>query len=114
MLKAILIASASVLKELKRLQKVYHFIEANYQNEIDVNNIAKLCNLTTAAFCGYFKKSTHYTFSRFFKPVLDKSIKKIVLQYKNVTEKAGHQTGSCFEIKLSIQLCQLMYITQVF
>ena len=31
------IASASLLKEQQRLQKVYHFIEANYQNDIDVN-----------------------------------------------------------------------------
>ena len=65
MLKARPIASASVLKEQQRLQKVYHFIEANYQNEIDVNEVARLCHLTTAAFCRYFKKSTHYTFTDF-------------------------------------------------
>ena len=90
MLKARPIASASVLKEQQRLQKVYHFIEANYQNEIDVNAVARLCNLTTAAFCRYFKKSTHYTFTDFVNQFRINQSKKFLLQGKNVTE-------ACFE-----------------
>jgi AraC-like DNA-binding protein len=86
------IASASVLKEQQRLQKVYHFIEANYQNEIDVNTVAKLCNLTTAAFCRYFKKSTHYTFTDFINKFRINQSKKILLQDKNVTE-ACYESG---------------------
>ncbi len=92
MLKARPIASASVLKEQQRLQKVYHFIEANYQNEIDVNLVAKLCNLTTAAFCRYFKKSTHYTFTDFLNQFRINQSKKILLQDKNVTE-ACYESG---------------------
>ena len=92
MLKARPIASASVLKEQQRLQKVYHFIEANYQNEIDVNIVAKLCNLTTAAFCRYFKKSTHYTFTDFLNQFRINQSKKLLLQDKNVTE-ACYESG---------------------
>jgi AraC-like DNA-binding protein len=86
------IASASVLKDQQRLQKVYHFIEANYQNEIDVNTVAKLCNLTTAAFCRYFKKATHYTFTDFLNQFRINQSKKILLQDKNVTE-ACYESG---------------------
>ena len=86
------IASASVLKEQQRLQKVYHFIEANYQNEINVNVVAKLCNLTTAAFCRYFKKTTHYTFTDFLNQFRINQSKKILLQDKNVTE-ACYESG---------------------
>lgn len=86
------IASVSVLKEQQRLQKVYHFIEANYQNEIDVNAVAKLCNLTTAAFCRYFKKSTHYTFTDFLNQFRINQSKKILLQDRNVTE-ACYESG---------------------
>ncbi len=86
LLKARPIASASILKEQQRLQKVYHFIEANYQNEIDVNAVAKMCNLTTAAFCRYFKKSTHYTFTHFLNQFRINQSKKLLLQNKNVTE----------------------------
>jgi AraC-like DNA-binding protein len=92
MLKARPIASASVLKEQQRLQKVYHFIEANYQNEIDVNAVAKLCNLTTAAFCRYFKKSTHYTFTDFLNQFRINQSKKILIQDKNVSE-ACYESG---------------------
>ena len=42
LLKAKPIASASVLKEQQRLHKVYHFIETNYQNNIDVNEVAEI------------------------------------------------------------------------
>ena len=92
MLTARPIANASVLKEQQRLQKVYHFIEANYQNEIDVNAVAKLCNLTTAAFCRYFKKSSHYTFTDFLNQFRINQSKKILLQDKNVTE-ACYESG---------------------
>ncbi len=92
MLKARPIASASLLKEQQRLQKVYHFIEANYQHEIDVNAVAKLCNLTTAAFCRYFKKATHYTFTGFLNQFRINQSKKILLQDKNVTE-ACYESG---------------------
>jgi AraC-like DNA-binding protein len=92
MLKVRPISSTAVLKEQQRLQKVHHFIEANYQNEIDVNAVAKLCNLTTAAFCRYFKKATHFTFTDFLNQFRINQSKKILLQDKNVTE-ACYESG---------------------
>lgn len=92
MLHARPIANAVVLKQQQRLQKVYHFIETNYQNEIDVHTVAKLCNLTTAAFCRYFKKSTHYTFTHFLNQFRINQSKKFLIQGYNVTE-ACYQSG---------------------
>ena len=92
MLNAKPIASASLLKEQQRIHKVYHFIETNYQGEIDVNEVAKLCNLTTAAFCRYFKKSTHYTFTDFLNHFRINQSKKILMQDKTVTE-ACYESG---------------------
>jgi AraC-like DNA-binding protein len=92
MLKARPIASASVVKEQQRLQKVYHFIEANYQNNINVNAVAKLCNLTTAAFCRYFKKSTHFTFTHFLNQFRINQSKKLLIEGRNVTE-ACYESG---------------------
>ena len=86
MLKAKPIASASVLKEQQRLHQVYHFIEANYEKNIDVNEVARLCHLTTAAFCRYFKKSTHYTFTDFLNHYRINQSKKLLMQHKTVTE----------------------------
>ena len=92
MLHAKPIASASLLKEQQRIHKVYHFIETNYQREIDVNEVAELCHLTTAAFCRYFKKSTHYTFTDFLNHFRINQSKKILMQDKTVTE-ACYESG---------------------
>jgi AraC-like DNA-binding protein len=80
------IANASLLKEQQRLQKIYHYLEVNYQDEIDVHVVADLCNLTTPAFCRYFKKSTHYTFTDFLNQFRVNQAKKILAQRKSVTD----------------------------
>jgi AraC-like DNA-binding protein len=80
------IASASVLKEQQRLHKVYHFIESNYQKEIDVNEVAEMCQLTMAAFCRYFRKLTRHTFTDFLNHYRINQSKKLLLQDKTVTE----------------------------
>jgi len=91
-LKAQPIASASILKEQQRLHKVYHFIEAHFQKNIDVNEVAELCHLTTAAFCRYFKRSTHYTFTDFLNQYRINQSKKFLLQDMTVTE-ACYESG---------------------
>lgn len=86
------IANASVLKEQQRLHKIYHFIETHYHTHVDVNEAAKLANLTTAAFCRYFKKSTHLTFTDFLNQYRINQAKKLLLHDKNVTE-ACYESG---------------------
>lgn len=86
------IANASILKEQERMQMINHYIEANYQKEIDVNHVAQICNLTTPAFCRYFKKATHYTFTDFLNQFRINQSKKLLLQNKNVTE-ACYESG---------------------
>ena len=92
LLKAQPIASVSMLKEQQRLHQVYQFIETNYQKNIDVNEVAEICHLTIAAFCRYFKKSTHYTFTDFVNQYRINQSKKFLLQDKTVTE-ACYESG---------------------
>ncbi len=80
------IANSTVLKEQQRLQQIYHFIELHYQQAIDVNEIARHVHLTTAAFCRYFKKATHLTFTAFLNQYRINQAKKLLIQDKNVTE----------------------------
>lgn len=86
------IANASLLKEQQRMHKIYHFIETRYQQSINVNEVAKLTHLTTAAFCRYFKKSTHLTFTDFLNQYRINQAKKLLLHDKNVTE-ACYESG---------------------
>jgi AraC-like DNA-binding protein len=80
------IAGSSVLKEQQRLQKIYHFIDTHYHEPIDVNVVAAFSNLTTAAFCRYFKKSTHLTFTDFLNQYRVNQAKKMLMQDHTVTE----------------------------
>jgi AraC-like DNA-binding protein len=80
------IANASLFKEQQRMQRIYHFIETNYYTRIDVNKLAQLTHLTTPAFCRYFKKATHLTFTDFLNQYRINQAKKLLLHDKNVTE----------------------------
>lgn len=86
------IANASLLKEQQRMHRIYHFIETHYQHAIDVNEVASLTHLTTAAFCRYFKKTTHLTFTDFLSQYRINQAKKLLLLDKNVTE-ACYESG---------------------
>ncbi|MCU0471021.1 MAG: AraC family transcriptional regulator [Arcicella sp.] len=52
-------------KDQERLSKVYKFVEENYTQEIDIKEVADMCNLTVPAFCNYFKKNVNQTFTDF-------------------------------------------------
>ncbi|MBS1668499.1 MAG: helix-turn-helix domain-containing protein [Bacteroidetes bacterium] len=80
------IADGYVLKEQQRLQSIYHFVETNYHEPINVNDVAKLSNLTISAFCRYFKKATHLTFTDFLNQYRINQSKKFLLKDSNVTE----------------------------
>lgn len=80
------VAIASLLKEQQRMHDIYKFIETNYQQAIDVNDVAALTNLTTPAFCRYFKKTTHLTFTDFLNQYRINQAKKLLLHDNNVTE----------------------------
>jgi AraC-like DNA-binding protein len=86
------ISNTSVFKEQQRLHKIYHFIETNYQNQIKINEVAAICSLTKPAFCRYFKKSTHLTFTDFLNQYRINQAKKLLLQNKTVTD-ACYESG---------------------
>jgi AraC-like DNA-binding protein len=53
------------LKDQERLGKVYKYVEEKYSQDIDIQDVAKICNLTVPAFCNYFKKNLNQTFTDF-------------------------------------------------
>lgn len=86
------VAHASMEKEQHRMQRMYRFIEANYQRRISVEEMAALCHLTPAAFCRYFKKTTRLTFTKFLNQYRVNQAKKLLIHDRNVTE-AGLASG---------------------
>ena len=86
------VANESIKKDHGRIERIYHYIEQNYQQHVDVNEVARLSHLTTAAFCRYFKKVTRMTFTGFLNQYRITQAKKLLLQDKTVTE-ACYQCG---------------------
>ena len=48
-----------------KMNKIYQYILKNYLDEIDINEVAQLVNMSKSAFCHYFKKRTRKNFTRF-------------------------------------------------
>ncbi|QNK64457.1 helix-turn-helix transcriptional regulator [Pedobacter sp. PAMC26386] len=74
------------LKDKVRMGAIYEYIDANYNRKPDVNVVAAKVNLTTAAFCRYFKKQTNMTFTDFVNQYWIDLAKNLLMQDKNVTE----------------------------
>jgi AraC-like DNA-binding protein/quercetin dioxygenase-like cupin family protein len=53
------------MQDQERMRAVYDFVEQNYQQGIMLDDVASTVNMTTPAFCRYFKKMTTKTFTRF-------------------------------------------------
>lgn len=52
-------------KEEQRINRIYGYVAEHYATAIDLRTVADLANLTVPAFCRYFKRMTHLTFSDF-------------------------------------------------
>ncbi|QIP12682.1 helix-turn-helix transcriptional regulator [Spirosoma aureum] len=52
-------------KEQERINRVCQYVEQHYTQPVDVREVADLASLTVPAFCRYFKRMTHLTFTDF-------------------------------------------------
>ena len=76
----------SDFKEQQRMQRIHRYVEDHYQQQPESHEAASLVNLSTAAFCRYFKKSTSMTFTDYVNKYRINQAKKLLLMDKNVTE----------------------------
>jgi AraC-like DNA-binding protein len=80
------LAMTTLSRQQRRINEVYQYVENNYQQEVDIHDVAAQCHLTTSAFCRYFKQVTKSTFTQFLNQYRVKQAQKLLLQDKNVTE----------------------------
>ena len=76
----------SLQKEQHRMNSIYNYVEMHFDQKPDVNFIAEQVNLTTAAFCRFFKKNTKMTFTDFVNQYRVNQAKNYLLQDKTVSE----------------------------
>lgn len=76
----------SLQKEQFRMNTIYKYVETHFDQKPDVNFIAEQVNLTTAAFCRFFKKNAKMTFTDFVNHYRINQAKNYLLQDKTVSE----------------------------
>ncbi|MCC8408140.1 AraC family transcriptional regulator [Mucilaginibacter sp. UR6-1] len=57
--------SSSIKKDTARMNRIYHYLLDNFKEEITVQRMAAMANLSVPAFCRYFKAHTRKTLSDF-------------------------------------------------
>jgi AraC-like DNA-binding protein len=80
------VGNKSLQKEQHRMDSIYKYVETHFDQNPDVNYIAEQVNLTTAAFCRFFKKNTRMTFTDFVNQYRVNQAKNYLLLDKTVSE----------------------------
>ena len=75
-----------ILKDKIRMGAIYEYIDAHYHSDPDVNVVARKVNLTTPAFCRYFKRQTNMTFTEFVNQYRIERARNLLMQGDNVGE----------------------------
>jgi AraC-like DNA-binding protein len=91
--------TAFILKDKIRMGAIYEYIDKNFDQMPDVNQVASKVHLSTPAFCRYFKRQTHMTFTDFVNQYRIERAKNLLIQDHNVTETAyavGFESVSYF------------------
>ncbi len=92
-----------ILKDKIRMGAIYEYIDAEYHRRPDVNVVARKVNLTTPAFCRYFKRQTKMTFTDFVNQYRIERAKDLLMQ--------GEQVGAtCYAVGLD----SLSYFNKIF
>ena len=95
--------SALINKNNTRLQKIFTYVENHYQQDIDIQKVASITNLSVPSFCNYFKKTMGMTFTDF------------INQYRiHLACSLLHQEKTVSEIGFDCGFNNIVYFNKVF
>lgn len=81
----------SDVKDNERINEVFNYVKTNFKEDITLETMADLTNLTIPSFCRYFKKVTHKTFTQFVNEY------RLVHASRLLAEQPMSITEVCFE-----------------
>lgn len=81
-------------RDQKRISSIFAHIDKNYQNKIELQEVADISQMTKEAFCRYFKKTTKYTFTEFLNRYRISQAKRDLMSGRSVSDACF---GSGFE-----------------
>lgn len=71
----------------KKLASIFNYVFENYHHDVDIKSAASLACMSEAAFCRYFKRSTHKTFSQFVNEIrISHATKLLIGKENNITD----------------------------
>lgn len=77
----------------KRINKVCHFIQENYQKPLPLREIAGLIHLSESAFCKFFKKTTGKTFSEYVNFIRVQAVCRALQESDNTIAEIAFASG---------------------
>jgi len=91
-------------QKLNRVQRIFNYIEVNYQNPIDIQDVCKEVNLTESAFYKFIKRHTNKKFTQLLNEYrIEHACKLLVshnkLSIAEVCYKSGYNNLSYFNRK---------------
>lgn len=79
--------------ENERMRKVLEFTLDNFQNEVSINDVADLANLTVPSFCRYFKTRTRKTYVDYLHEIRVSHARKLLIDNKLSISQIGLECG---------------------
>ncbi len=73
-------------RQQDRMRAIHAFVDKNYHQKIELNEIAAISNMTKEAFCRYFKKETGYTFISFLNRYRISQSKRYLMSGKSISD----------------------------
>ncbi|SHM78407.1 AraC family transcriptional regulator [Mucilaginibacter sp. OK098] len=80
-------------KNTKRINEVYQFLMQNFHRDIELKEVADLCNMTTNSFCRFFKTSTQKSLTRFINELRIGHACKLLQNAENTIADVCYQCG---------------------
>jgi AraC-like DNA-binding protein len=81
-------------KDMDRFNEVYQFLLNNFRRDITLEEVADICNISSGAFCKFFKHKTQKTFTRFLNEIrighACRLLQNEALSIKNICYECGY------------------------
>nr|WP_320120285.1 AraC family transcriptional regulator [uncultured Marinifilum sp.] len=76
-----------------KLYKIYEYVSKNFQDKIELDEAAKVANMSKTAFCRFFKNKTQKTFSEFLNEMRINYAKKLLAEGKLSVSQIAYECG---------------------
>lgn len=86
-------SNGSPRKDGEIIFSIYNYVFENFNNEISLEEAAKLANLTKPSFCRFFKAHTRKTFSKFVNEVRINEACRLLVQDENQITNIAYACG---------------------